>query len=59
MWATIENLKHSEMLDPLGQAWQNGSALAAKTIGRVAVSKQRLCSSLWRELAQIIGADFF
>ena len=55
----MENLKHNKMLDPLGQAWQNGSALAAKTIGRVAVSKQRLCSSLWRELAQIIGADFF
>ena len=25
----IENLKHNEMLDPLGQAWQNGSASAA------------------------------
>ena len=24
----IENLKHNKMLDPLGQAWQNGSALA-------------------------------
>ena len=24
----IEKLKDSEMLDPLGQAWQNGSALA-------------------------------
>ena len=27
--AHIEDLKHSEMLDPFGQAWQNGSALAA------------------------------
>ena len=26
---SIENLKHNEMLDPLGQAWQNGSASAA------------------------------
>ena len=26
---TIENLKHNEMLDPLGQAWQSGIALAA------------------------------
>ena len=26
---TIENLKHNEMLDPLGQAWQNGSDSAA------------------------------
>ena len=42
----IENLKHTKMLDPLGQAWQNGSALAAKTPGRVAVNKQRLCGSL-------------
>ena len=25
----IENLNHNKMLDPLGQAWQNGSALAA------------------------------
>ena len=25
----IENLKHIKMLDPLGQAWQNGSGLAA------------------------------
>ena len=26
---TIEDLKHIKMLDPLGQAWQSGSALAA------------------------------
>ena len=26
---SIENLKHNKMLDPLGQAWQSGSALAA------------------------------
>ena len=26
---SIENLKHSEMLDPLDQAWQSGSSLAA------------------------------
>ena len=25
---TIEKLNHNKMLDPLGQAWQNGSALA-------------------------------
>ena len=25
----IENLKYNEMLDPLGQAWPNGSASAA------------------------------
>ena len=25
----IENLKLDQMLDPLGQAWQSGSALAA------------------------------
>ena len=24
----IENLNHNKMLDPLGQAWQHGSALA-------------------------------
>ena len=29
LWFPIENLKHNEMLDPLGQAWQSGSALAA------------------------------
>ena len=27
--SAIENLKDNEMLDPLGQAWQNGSASAA------------------------------
>ena len=27
--SSIENLKHCKMLDPLGQAWQNGNALAA------------------------------
>ena len=25
----IQNLKHKEMLDSFGQAWQNGSASAA------------------------------
>ena len=34
------------MLDPFGQAWQNGNALAAQTPGRAAVNKQRLCGSL-------------
>ena len=46
---SIENLKHNKMLDPLGQAgqaWQNGSVLAAQTPGRAAVNKQRLCGSL-------------
>ena len=27
--ASIENLKNNKKLDPLGQAWQNGNALAA------------------------------
>ena len=26
---TIENLKHDKMLDPFGQLWQSGSAMAA------------------------------
>ena len=30
------------MLDPLGQAWQNGSAQAAKKPGRATVNKHRL-----------------
>ena len=34
------------MLDPLGQAWQNGSGLAAQTPGRANVNKHRLCGSL-------------
>ena len=42
----IENLKHIKMLDPLGQAWQSGSALAASTLGRATVNKHRLCGSL-------------
>ena len=42
----IENLKHSEMLDPLDQAWQTGSALAAYIPGRVAVNKYCTCGSL-------------
>ena len=42
----IENLKHIKLLDPLGQVWQNGSALAAQTHGRAAVNKYRLCGSL-------------
>ena len=44
--SAIEDLKHGEMLDPLGQAWQNGSALAAQTPDRVAVNKRCLCGSL-------------
>ena len=34
------------MLDPLGQAWQNGCALAAKTSGGVVVFKYCLYGSL-------------
>ena len=34
------------MLDPLGQRWQNGSALAAYTPDRVAVNKHCLSGSL-------------
>ena len=44
------------MLDPLGQAWQNGSASAAMTPGRetgATINKHRLCGSL------LDGADFF
>ena len=44
---SIENLKHNEMLDPLGQAWQNGSASAAKTPDRATVNKHRICGSLF------------
>ena len=44
--SAIEDLKHGEMLDPLGQAWQNGSALAAQTPDRVAVNKRCLCGFL-------------
>ena len=29
MNSSIENLKLDKMLEPLGQAWQSGSALAA------------------------------
>ena len=56
----IENLKHSEMLDPLGQAGQNGSALAAKTSGRVAVNKHFLCGSLLSiaTIEHVIGCRF-
>ena len=39
---SIENLKH----DPMGQAWQNGRALAAQIHGRAVVYKHRLCGSL-------------
>ena len=35
----IENLKHNEMPDPFGKAWQSGSALATLTPGRVTVNK--------------------
>ena len=41
LFTAIENLKH-----PLGQAWQNGSALAALTLGRAIVNNRRLCGSL-------------
>ena len=43
----IENLNNNEILDPLGQAWLNGSASAAKTPGRATVNKHRLCGSLF------------
>ena len=33
----IKNLKHNEMLNPLVQAWQNGSASAAYTPGHATV----------------------
>ena len=44
---TIENLKHSKMLNPLGQAWQSGRTLAAWTPGLEAVNKHCLCGSLY------------
>ena len=46
----IENLKHCKMLDPLGQAWQNGNALAAQTPGRTTVNKLNLCGSLLEDI---------
>ena len=42
----IENPKHINMLDPLSQAWQSGSALAGYTLDRTIVNKHRLCGSL-------------
>ena len=42
----IENPKYNKMIDTLGQAWQNGSALAAQTPGITAVNKHRLFGSL-------------
>ena len=41
------NLKHIKMLDPLGQAWQYGSASAAQTPGLATVNKHRLCGPLF------------
>ena len=49
----IENLKSNKMLDPLGQAWQSGSALAAHTPGRATVNKHRICGPLY------FGSMFF
>ena len=37
---SIENLKHNKMLDPLGQAWQSGSVLAAQTRTWPCICKQ-------------------
>ena len=45
LFTAIENQKHNKMLDPLGQAWQNGSALAALTLGRAIVNNRRLYGS--------------
>ena len=54
----IENLKHNEMLDPLGQAWQNGCTSAAKTPGRATVNKLRLCGSLFLAILININAGY-
>ena len=40
-------MKQNKMLDTLCQAWQKGSALAAKTSGRVAVNKHYLYRSIY------------
>ena len=42
------------MLDPLGQAWQTGSALAAYIPGRVAVNKYCNCGSL-QPIVQVVN----
>ena len=44
------------MLDPLGQAWQNGSSLATQTPGRVTVNTHRLCGRLLYEVVRYVGA---
>ena len=54
---SIENLKHNEMLDPLGQAWQNDSALAAKKPSRATVNKHRLCGSLLHTTVQFDNSE--
>ena len=41
-----DNLKHDQMLDPLGQAWQSSSAFAVYRHGRTGVNKYRLCGPL-------------
>ena len=41
------------MIDPLGQAWQNGSDSAAKTPGRATINKHRLCGSLLHAIYKI------
>ena len=45
------------MVDPLGQAWQSGSALATMTPGRDIVYKHRLFGSLLFE-KNLIGNSF-
>ena len=53
----IESLKHNKNPDHLGQeAWQNGSALAARTPGRATVNKRRLYSPLLRIGKQMKGS---
>ena len=55
----IENLKHKKMIDPLGQAWQNGSALAARKPGHTTVNTYRLCGPLLhsRKCGQIPASE--
>ena len=48
------NLKQNKMLDPLGQAWQNGSDSAAQTAGSATVNKHRLCGSLYTTISTML-----
>ena len=40
------------MLDPFGQAWQSGSALAAQTLGRATANKEIIFGSLLMQISK-------